>query len=209
MPPLHDYPNLYFPLNLPFTPPSNTQYTIIGIFVYAGIFSSVAMSKLWFFFMFYFFFRSQGFFSSLNILPSSASPLRKKTPLPWIFRDFPFFTPSFFFCLIFYLYFLPSFRTDTTSPFFHRRVSESLLSALKSLSFSVSPASFGVRTNKMAACCFYSSDTGEGWGTATLGVKGVGTRVCPENPFVFFRSGNTSAIICRGQSCSTNISEYI
>lgn len=149
------------------------------------------------------------FFSSLNILPSSASPLRKKTPLPWIFRDFPFFTPSFFFCLIFYLYFLPSFRTDTTSPFFHRRVSESLLSALKSLSFSVSPASFGVRTNKMAACCFYSSDTGEGWGTATLGVKGVGTRVCPENPFVFFRSGDTSAIICRGQSCSTNISEYI
>ena len=54
-----------------------------------------------------------------------------------------------------------------------------------------------VRTNKMAACCFYSSDTGgRVGGTATLGVKGrregggrkgrrgevvfVGVRDCPE-----------------------------
>lgn len=80
MPPLHDYPNLYFPLNLPFTP---HQIPNIHLSVYL---SMRAFFHLWrwvnydIFFVFYFFSFARRFFSSLNILPSSASPLRKNTP---------------------------------------------------------------------------------------------------------------------------------
>lgn len=91
-----------------------------------------------------------------------SSPLRKNTPFLGFSRErLTRFSLSLFRFNLFW-FSLCLISTETIAPLSSRRLSKSLGTALEKLFFSVSCLFRSLRTNKMAACCFYSSGTGGG-----------------------------------------------
>lgn len=92
-----------------------------------------------------------------------SSPLRKNTPFLGFSRARLTRSLSLFVSFLSILFSLCLISTETIAPLNSRRLSKSLGTVLQKLFFSVSCLFRSLRTNKMAACCFYSSGTGGGF----------------------------------------------
>lgn len=166
---------------------STSLFCPVAIYLYnclCGLSPSSATDTLWFFMLMFsllsFFgrFFPPSLWDTVLFRLSSPSPLRKH-PLPRIFSEYFLLMHTYTHIYMSPTRFSPHWRLigfrDAFSPriartgfghsFVPRRLPERLSWVAESLLLSVISFCFwrSVRTNKMAACCFYSSDTGGGF----------------------------------------------
>lgn len=150
---------------------------------------------------FNFSFSSSQVFPSFNISSSSASPLRSvKKPSLDIQRRICLLFPASSSVRMCLLNIFLLFRDGTATLACPAAFGIAIVGVEVVLSLGLSCLSPSLRTNKMAACCFYSSDTGgRVGGTAALEGGVVGARKFPERTFVPFRSRSSYMFVDGGQ----------